>query len=204
MDQTHIGYTSWQQPPHNVMPKVKMIPQTRVMPPPPLFIESDGYVSVEAGNYTYAANGKNVHWIVIPDLGKTVSGMTTTPVTIQPDNETYLEYEMLLTSAGEAKVEVLVSPTLNFNGNRGLRYAVSFDGGEEQIVNINGHYRGELGKWQAESIIKTSTTHNIPATGTHTLRFRPLDPGIVLQKILIDTGGLKPSYLGAPESEIKR
>jgi hypothetical protein len=38
-------------------------------------------------------------------------------------------------------------------------------------------------------------------SGKHTLRFRILDAGIVLEKILIDTGGLKPSYLGAPESD---
>jgi len=37
--------------------------------------------------------------------------------------------------------------------------------------------------------------------GLHRLRFRVLDPGMVLQKILIDTGGLKPSDLGAPQSK---
>jgi hypothetical protein len=92
---------------------------------------------------------------------------------------------------------------LNFNANKGLRYAVSFDGVNEQIVNFNGHYKGELGLWQAEAIIKSTTKHTITEKGKHTLRFRVLEPGIVLQKILIDTGGLKPSYLGAPESELK-
>jgi hypothetical protein len=95
-----------------------------------------------------------------------------------------------------------LAPTLNFNANKGLRYAVSFNGGEEQIVNFNGHYRGELGQWQAEAIIIASTEHELSA-GKHVLRFRVLDPGIVLQKIVLDTGGLKPSYLGATESELK-
>lgn len=223
MSQTHIGYTYWQQPPKNVMPKVQRVPQNRMAPLPPVFMEKDGYVSMEAPHYSRAVGSEEVQWIVIPDLGKTVSGVTTTPVTVSPSgeaifpdsrtskkkpaakqakgNEVYLEYDMQLTSTGEVKVEVLVSPTLNFNANKGLRYAVSFDGGPEQIVNFNGHYKGELGRWQAESIIKTSTTHQIHTAGKHTLRFRPLDPGIVLQKIMVDTGGLKPSWLGAPESE---
>jgi hypothetical protein len=125
------------------------------------------------------------------------------PVTLSPENEdTYLEYDVELNTTGEAKLIVLVSPTLNFNSNKGLRYAVSIDGGKEQIVNINGHYRGELGEWQANSIIETSTTHPIDNVGRHTIRFRPLDQGIVLQKVMLDMGGLKPSYLGAPQSKL--
>jgi hypothetical protein len=27
-----------------------------------------------------------------------------------------------------------------------------------------------------------------------------IDPGVIVEKIMINTGGLKPSYLGAPES----
>ena len=200
MDQTHIGYTYWQQPPTNVMPKQQYVRQNRMAPVPPVFVEKDGYVSIEAPHFTRAQTAGDIVWTVIPDLGKTVSAVTTSPVTATPVKETCLEYEIDFTSSGEITVEILVAPTLNFNANRGLRYAISFDGGEEQIVNFNGHYRGELGKWQAESIIKTSTKHNLDAAGKHILRFRPLDPGIVLQKILIDTGGLKPSYLGAPET----
>lgn len=202
MDQTHIGYTYWQQPEHNVMPALKRVPENRIAPLPPIFRETDGYVSMEAEHYTRAMDGVNTHWIVIPDLGKTLSGVTTMPVTLLPDRGNYLEYDMELTSIGDMKLNVLVSPTLNFNGNKGLRYAVSFDGDKEQIVNINQTYDIRLMEsWQASSINRTVTIHRITTPGKHTLRFRSLDPGIVLQKLMLDTGGLKPSYLGAPESK---
>ncbi|MCL1933430.1 MAG: glycosyl hydrolase 115 family protein [Candidatus Azobacteroides sp.] len=199
MDQTRIGYTNWQQPPYNVMPEVEYVAAS---PRSPLFIEKDGYVSMEAEHYSRLQNGRTIAWKVIPDLGRTLSGMTTFPVTVTPapDDPVYLEYDLELTSEGPCRLNVLLSPTLNFNANKGLRYAVSFDGGEEQIVNFNGDYRGELGQWQAEGIIQSSTEHRL-SKGKHVLRFRILDPGIVLQKIILDTGGLKPNYLGAPESE---
>lgn len=202
MSQTRIGYTSWQQPDRNIMPKVEYIMQT-MQYKEKIFQEKDGYISIEAENYVVSNNGNKVSWITIPDLGKTLSGVTTTPVTENPDKDVYLEYKVDLNTTGKAKLIVLTSPTLNFNANKGLRYAVLIDGGEEQIVNINGHYKGELGKWQAQRIIENVTEHEIPSTGVHTIRIRPMEPGIVFQKIMLDTGGLKPSYLGAPQSEIK-
>ncbi|WP_342996619.1 hypothetical protein, partial [Bacteroides xylanisolvens] len=67
-------------------------------------------------------------------------------------------------------------------------------------LNFNGHYQGELGKWQANPIIESRSNHLLAKEGKHTLRIRPLDPGIVFEKIQINTGGLQPSYLGAPET----
>ncbi|MFV0537470.1 MAG: glycosyl hydrolase 115 family protein [Dysgonomonas sp.] len=202
MDQVRIGYTSWQQPQKSIMPKVEYIMQTMIYKEK-VYAESDGYVSIEAVNFTRQNSSSNITWTIIPDLGKTLSGITTMPVTVNPEAEnTYLEYDVDLKTTGEAKLIVLISPTLNFNSNRGLRYAVSIDGGEEQIVNINKTYTiKEMEKWQANSINETSTTHQISTSGRHTIRFRVLDPGIVLQKVMLDMGGLKPSYLGAPQSK---
>jgi hypothetical protein len=200
MDQTHIGYTYWQQPPFNKMPELTYVEAGKTAAKQ--FTEQDGYISIEAENFARSKETSTIHWTVIPDFGKTKSGVTTLPQNVYPkeNEEIFLEYDVLFKSAGNVEVQALLAPTLNFNANKGLRYAVSFDGGKEEIVNFNGHYRGELGPWQAESIIKSSTKHTIAAPGKHTLRFRVLEPGIVLEKILINTGGLKPSYLGAPES----
>lgn len=195
MDQVHIGYISWNNPPKQVMPEVVRISPEKF---PHTFAEKDGYVSMEAEHYTRAANGKETQWIIIPDFGKTLSGVTTTPVTVCPEN-CYLEYDIDFTKSNNINVTLLLAPTLNFNHNKGLSYGISVDGENEQIINFNGHYRGELGEWQANPIIKSETQHKVTA-GKHTLRIRPLNPGIVFEKILIDCGGLKDSYLGAPET----
>ncbi|GHT66473.1 hypothetical protein AGMMS50239_27990 [Bacteroidia bacterium] len=202
MDQTHIGYTYWQQPTVNKMPEVDRVPCT--VHRAPIFVENEGYVSIEAENFARSQGTSTIHWTVIPDLGRTKSAITTFPTNIYPkDNEQiYVEYDIQFATQGEFDVQFLLAPTLNFNANKGLRYAVSIDGGAEQAVNFNGHYRGELGQWQGESIIRSNTKIAIPSTGKHTLRFRVLEPGIVLEKILINTGGLKPTYLGAPETTL--
>jgi hypothetical protein len=201
MDQTHIGYTSWQQPERNIMPKVEYV--YRSLPKEKIFIEKDGYISIEAENFARSQGSDNIHWEIIPGLGKTKSGLATFPQNVYPqtNDAIYIEYDFQSEKSGETEVLMLLAPTLNFNANKGLRYALSFDGGEEKIVNFNEHYRGELGAWQGESIIKSSVKMQIAKGGKHTLRIRVLEPGIVFEKILLNWGGLKPSYLGAPESE---
>jgi hypothetical protein len=202
MDQMRIGYKTWADGKENIMPEVTYISEEDV-PKEKVFQEKNGYVSIEAEHFARINNSDRIHWEVIPDFGKTKSGVTTFPQNVYPkaDENIYLEYDVNFESKGEFEVQLLLAPTLNFNHNKGLRYEVSFDGQNPQIVNFNGHYKGELGRWQAEHIIRSITKHQIAQPGKHTLRFRILEPGIVLEKILIDTGGLKPSYLGAPESD---
>ena len=217
MDEQYIGYKSWKAPDKKIMPEVKRVETSAsggsatgiTLPTPayityqqpkgtPSFVAKDGYVSIEAEHFTRKTDGKQARWTVIPELGRTLSAITTQPVTAPVDGMA-VEYDMEIPAEATARVLLRFAPTLNFNGT-GLRYAVSFDGGEEQVVNINGEYKGESGnQWQREHAIDSQTIHALKA-GKHTLRIRPLDNGLVLQKILINLGGLHKCYLGPDET----
>lgn len=199
MDQIRIGYTYWQQPEKAVMPKVASTPSYKGH----YFEEVDGVVSVEAGNFNRKSENTQIRWEEIPNLGKTRTGITTFPQNAYPapGMEPELEYDIVVENAGEVAVYVLVSPTLNFNNNKGLRYSVSLGGAPFQTVNINAAYTNrEMEQWQANSINETMTRHAVEQAGKTILRLRVHEPGIVIQKIILNTGGMKKSYLGAPET----
>jgi len=201
MDQVRIGYTNWQQPVRSVMPQVELVRQD--VTSEKRFLEKDGCISIEAHHFARSQGVNNIRWEVIPDLGRTGSAVSIFPQNIYPKatDTVYLEYDLQTVSSGEAEIHVYLSPTLNFNANKGLCYALSLDGGKEEIINFNGHYDGSLGRWQAERIIRSRSKLFVPEAGNHTLRVRALDAGIVFQKFIIDFGGMKPSYLGPPESD---
>jgi len=175
------------------------------------FVESNGYISMEAEHYTKAINTDQIQWLVIPNLSRTLSGVTPIPVTAKSQtpkaDSPRLEYRMHLFNSGQVNVSVYLSPTQNVFDTEGLQYAVSFDDEPPQMINI--HIKDTVPDWKypptwnqavSENIKVMVSEHLIKAPGAHVLKFWMVDPGIVLQKIVVDTGGVKPSYLGPPES----
>ena len=175
------------------------------------FVESNGFISIEAEHYTKAIDADPIQWLVIPNLSRTLSGVTPMPVTAKSQtpkaDSPRLEYRMHLFNSGQVNVSVYLSPTQNVLDTEGLRYAVSFDDEPPQMINI--HEKDTVPDWKypptwnqavSENIKVMVSEHLIKAPGAHVLKFWMVDPGIVLQKIVVDTGGVKPSYLGPPES----
>jgi hypothetical protein len=117
-----------------------------------------------------------------------------------------LEYKMYLFSTGKVEVESTVGPTLNFIHERPLRYAVSFDEETPQVVTIvPANFNAGNGNRDWEESVKNNcrhvkTAHTISAPGYHTLKIWMVDPAVAVEKIVVNTGGVRPSYLGPPES----
>jgi hypothetical protein len=190
--------------------KVKLLNPAGIFPPG--FVEADGCVSIEAEHFTSKNDTRAARWEKIDDLGRTLSAMTVFPVTapsvIPPQDSPCLEYKMYLFHSGPVTVEFILSPSLNFVAGRGLRFALSFDDGLPQIVTAvpenfsvgAGDGNGDWGQTVKDSVRKVKGVFSLENPGPHTLKFWMVDPGVVLQKIIVDLGGVKPSYLGPPES----
>lgn len=168
------------------------------------FHETNGYIAMEAQHYHKVINSAQVSWKVIPGYGRTLSGVTPWPVTankLQPKgNSPHLEYRINLSDTGFVSLETYVSPTLDFKNQQGLFYAISIDNEEPQQVNISTAADSKAwGEAVSDNIRKLITRHHITQSGIHTVKYWMVDPGVVLQKIVVNTGGLKPSYLGPPE-----
>jgi hypothetical protein len=166
-------------------------------------LEALGVVAIEAGHSTQRQGG----WLEVAGLGRTHSGMTPAQrVGALTQPHPVLTYTLHLRSSGTFTLHALLSPTLNIQGGQGLRYAVAFNDEAPQTVFMHRDM-GEPEKstvwarWVKEGVMTHATQHRFTRAGPHTLRFWALDAGLVLQRLVLDTGGLLPSYLGPVASE---
>jgi hypothetical protein len=115
---------------------------------------------------------------------------------------------MYLFTPGALTTTLVLGPTLNFMPGRPLRVAVSVDDEAPQIVDVvPAQYDAQNGNRDWEASVRNNartvtTAHRVAQAGYHTLKVWMVDPGIVVQRILIDTeaSARTATYLGAPAS----
>jgi hypothetical protein len=167
------------------------------------FVESDGYVAIEAADTSALTADGETHWEELPGYGETKSAMTVFPVTAESnaDSKSALEYRMYLYDAGDFQMLATLAPTLNFVPGRGLRFAVSVDGGPRTVVDELEH--NSQTDWEqvvSDGVRRVTVPLTIAKPGYHTLEIWVVDPGVVLERIVVSHGPLLPNYLGPPES----
>jgi hypothetical protein len=173
------------------------------------FVEEDGVISIEPEHYSKKTDSADLKWIRVENYGRTLSAMRVQgpvnfPALTPAAGTPALEYQAYFFSSGAGRVITALAPNLAFIPGRDLRYAVSIDNGAPQMVTAIPKTHSASGQeWETNAKDEAryaSAAVQIPAVGYHTVKIWMVDPGITIQKIVVDMGNVKNSYLGPPES----
>lgn len=214
MTQKKIGYTSWNDNFRaDKLPEIKRIESPETAVGNYVFEPGNGYISIEAEHYNTLKDAANAKWTVIPYFGRTQSGMAVMPYS-KPVEGASISYKMKIPAdVKTVTVHTVVKSTLAFINLDGHKYKVGFNGGDEQVVNFNSDLNEKpeniysiFFPTVARRVVEKKAQLIVPASadGMQVLTFTPLDPGIVFEKIVVDFGGYKNSYLFGEESKSKR
>ena len=207
MIQKHIGYTSWNDDfPADRIPEVKRM--EKIVPGGYVFTMVNGVVSMEAEHFFEAQHNDKTVWTIIPEMGRTRSGITLMPYT-EGTKGGSLSYRFKTDGQvpDKVKVHVVVKSTLDYLNKGGLTYQVTLDGCAPVTVNFNKNLNEDKENIYtiyyptvAGRVVESVLELPLEKGDTHTLTLQPDDPAIVFEKFVIDAGGYQPSYLFMNES----
>ncbi len=169
------------------------------------FVEVDRQIAIEAPHFARKVETGGMRWKTLNGFGRMLGGVTPFPVTAAPvapgEASPHLEYDVWLQDAGDVSVELQCAPSLDYLPGQPLRVAVSFGDETPQTVLL-GTWTNDAA-WEksvSDSVRRVTTKHRITTPGAQVLKIWAVTPGVVIERIVIDRGGVKPSYLGPPES----
>jgi hypothetical protein len=217
MLQTHIGYTTWQQPDKQIMPAVKRVAgaakQHVAFAAQAVKPKTGGEViAVEAPHFSRAVGGKGLTWRVIPHLGRTLGAVLALPQGLPPtavQDGVRLEYDIALRKPGAPKVALVMVPAIDTRAAGGIKLGVSVDDGPVQTLAYNLiPTPGDAATPDQAAWIEAveNNAHVVTAqfpemtAGRHVLKIWRLDDNAVLQKLVVSTGETPASYLGPEET----
>ena len=214
MIQKHIGYRSWNDNfREDTCPRVSRFENADELKGGYTFKPSEGCIVMDAEHYFELQDAKEAEWTVIPYMGRTRSGISLQPYTASTEGSS-IAYSMEMPEGNsEVSVRVITACTLAFKRSEGHRYTIGFEGEEPTEVNFNGELNEEpenvyrvMYPTAASRIIEKTVKLKTGSAqaGNRKLIVKPLDPGVVLEKIVVDLGGYKPQFLFGQESPCKR
>ncbi len=196
MDEIHIGYTSWNGPRHNICPKVRRVTADNVNENAENEIvikKNEDVVILEASDFTEKKDAANAKWQVIPDFGIFKDAVALFPYTVTTEGAALSYGFELKNNRSNPKAFFMMAPTFPFNSGRGQRIEISIDGQVVKTININeasrfiiNAFHDQNYEWEKTRINKQVL--NLPNldAGKHTITIKPLDPGVVLERIVIE------------------
>ncbi|WP_177224194.1 glycosyl hydrolase 115 family protein [Thermoflavifilum thermophilum] len=170
---------------------VQLVPVPTAALSSPLLVEKNQLISLQAYQFTHKHEAVNVgKWTGIPLLGYSDSAFTLLPSSSSPINQNdtaYLSYRFYTWSTGPAEITIFTLPTHAVQPHGQLRIAVSVDQKPNHILSYDAE--AETSAWK-ENVLSNHArcifSADFTQPGWHELKIAPLDPGVVLDQILIN------------------
>jgi hypothetical protein len=166
------------------------------------------FIALDGAGFTGNSARGGSAWMVIPGLGRTGNAVSVLPANRSPvamadiaASAPRLDYAVTFQKGGKFNLAVNFLPTHPVSGDA-LRVAVALDDGPPQIVSYP--FVDNSANWAHGVLDEVCTATGslvVPSAGAHTLHAYGIDAGVVVDKIVIDLGGLTPSYLGPVSSK---
>jgi hypothetical protein len=174
------------------------------------FASLTGPIAMAAAAAPIKTEVNGVRWELVPDYGRGDSALAIYPVTaasmLPPAAAPRLEYPVYLPREGNWQVTLVLGPVMDFVPERGQRVALAFDDEPPQVRDLFANREAETflgrGWWTQftrDNARYLTSAHGLTAAGPHTLKITMVDPGIVIQKIILHDRPLPESYFGPPE-----
>jgi hypothetical protein len=176
------------------------------------FVESAGALAFEAEHYTRLIPRGNLSYTILPHYGRTLSALKlNNPLAESLTSTTapQLEYDfytfMRTTKAKGLNLTLILSPTHNISPKKPLAYVAQIDDLPQQRRQyVTDQPQPNLPvKWGtavAQSAWLNATMWGDVPAGKHTLKVWLVEANVVLQKVVVDLGGVMNSHNGPPES----
>lgn len=183
-----------------------------------LFVEDNGCVSIGAAGYHRKRENEHIRMRTIPGMGyEGVSVQLGDPLApVQSPASSVapcLEYDFYCFSRGSVDVYTYMLPTFPLTPEAGYagheatnvetRYGVTINDGALMRPSTSSF---EYAQTWYENVLKNcrvnKTTLHVGKPGRNTVKIVCGDPGVVIQKIVLDFGGMKRSYLGPPPTPV--
>lgn len=199
--------------------KVYACRENRYNYPPMTFVDTEGYVCIEASHYSDIHDIESAGWRGIDHLSKldtpAMKVLPSTEAYLNNDTDSYfsddvpyLEYTFATENDGECELKLCFSNRNPVSKEAKLRVGLSVNDGEREIIYTapanykpGMHGSSEWGREVLERVrnVKTEITVN---KGLNKIRIYGGDPNIILERLTVYPKGKQPAktYLGEPES----
>jgi len=175
------------------------------------FVEDNRYLSLFAEHYTSHTNAGPSQWTRLQGLGHTGASLMAGPIADPPAVDTaqlaslsaVAAYDFFTFSRRPATITVYGLPTHPIDEQHSLRFGIAIDDRPPQLLDFKTVGRSET--WKLNVLSNTALASVAADTlepGRHVLKLYAIDPGVAIDRMTIDLGGLEANYGVLPETRV--